>query len=155
MTEQCGADFGRLASPSACQVVLYHIPPFVMITDSAATVLKDPGNFDGVRSVDSGHLSGFTMEFLQELEQRLQAKFEYVYPCLKTAAAAGACGTPSKSMALQMAKGGADAAQFVGGVGFCSDYNCFVAGAVKIDEPTIKEFFLTQPYIENVRAAPE
>jgi len=132
-------------------VVLYHIPPFVTINDWAATTdNSDPGNILGTRTVAGGQLSGLTVDFLMDLESRLQVQFKFVYPCKSAEFAGGACKAPTKAHALAMVRGSASSAEYIGGgAGFCSDLRCFAAGAVKIDVPTLSDFFVTQPYMEK------
>ena len=85
------------------------------------------------------------------ISRYLQVKFRYVYPCLKSVNdATGKCGAkPTKAMALEMVAGGTGAAKYVGGDNFCPDMQCFVAGAVKIDAPTVRKYFVTQSYMEK------
>mmetsp|Transcript_20795 Transcript_20795/g.40413 ORF Transcript_20795/g.40413 Transcript_20795/m.40413 type:complete len:660 (+) Transcript_20795:231-2210(+) len=134
-------------------VVLYHLPPFVVIEDKEA-LTGDPGNMNNTRTIANGKLSGLTIDFLAEISARLGCRFEYLYPCKKsTFAADKMCSEldyASSAAALQIVKGGVESLLYSGVTPlFCTDQRCFAAGALKVSETVIRDFFPTHPYMEK------
>ena len=67
-------------------VVLYHLPPFVIIRDWRAVGLdNDPGNARQTRTRENGDLSGLTIDLLSEVGQATGCNFKFVYPCSRQA----------------------------------------------------------------------
>ena len=67
-------------------VVLYHLPPFVIIRDwRAVGIDNDPGNALQTRTRQNGDLSGLTIDLLSEMEQSTGCSFKFVYPCNRQA----------------------------------------------------------------------
>ena len=125
-------------------VVLYHIPPFVEISDWAATINNtDPGNIKGTRTMAGGEITGLTIDVLAALETNMKINLQFVYPCKTSDFAGGACKMPTRVEALDMVKMGTSAAArrasvYIGGDRFCTNLMCFAAGAVKIDASTMQ-----------------
>lgn len=69
-------------------VVLYHIPPFVMIQNRAAKgngdTYLDPGNALQTRTPQNGLLSGITVDVLSQIQKETNVKFRFFYPCRKS-----------------------------------------------------------------------
>lgn len=67
-------------------VVLYHLPPFVIIRDwRASGIDNDPGNARQSRTRENGDLAGLTIDLLSEVEQATGCTFKFVYPCSREA----------------------------------------------------------------------
>mmetsp|Transcript_33754 Transcript_33754/g.81795 ORF Transcript_33754/g.81795 Transcript_33754/m.81795 type:complete len:660 (+) Transcript_33754:187-2166(+) len=135
------------------KVVLYHVPPFVVIEDKEAEE-GDPGNLNNTRTPGNGKLSGLTIDFLVEIGEQLGCKFEFLYPCKKAYYADNKrCSDldfRSSAAALTIVKGGVESLLYSGiSATFCSDYRCFAAGALKVTEEVIRDFFPTHPYMEK------
>jgi hypothetical protein len=80
-------------------VVVYHIPPFVII-DDAKGLKGDHGNANGTRTAENLRITGFTIDTLGLLADQLGCKFKYIYPCRKaTIAASGQCEGEEDSLA--------------------------------------------------------
>lgn len=133
-------------------VILYEIPPFVRLADLQA-VGGDPGNANQTRTHRNGGISGITVDFLKLVEDHTGATFHYYYPCRKLdLRITGKCDAELARRAnesLAMLKGGltAEESEYVGGgSALCGSSNkCFSAGAHKISEALLINFYLTQP----------
>jgi hypothetical protein len=135
-------------------VILYEIPPFVRLTDFEA-VEGDPGNVNQTRTARNGGISGITIDFLSLVEYHTGAHFRYYYPCRKLdLQLTGKCDAElvrRANASLAMLDSGISDEESVfvgGGRTLCGSSNkCFSAGAHKISEALLINYYLTQPFM--------
>lgn len=130
-------------------VIVYHIPPFVDIDEPQG--LQDPGNVNQTRTPDNGGITGFAIDMLEEIAQQLEVRFKYYYPCQVTSYLQNAktCLFVTSTEALLMLDDVAGSTYFGTGPGFCQADRCFVAGAPKISEQTVRKYDVTMPFMEK------
>jgi hypothetical protein len=138
----------------AFNVVLYEIPPFVVIKDppelTADKKVQDPGNLNQTRTPGNGYISGLTIELLEKLKQELGISINYYYPCnIVNYNKDKKCAKANADEALDWLDKMTPGKYFGDMATWCKDYQCLVAGALKIDEVRVQKFRMTQPFMDT------
>jgi len=133
------------------RVIVYQVPPFVNIEDPEAAVLGDPGNVKQKRNYVNGKISGLVIDLLEQIKTLLNCEIEYYYPCRASDTTCSSSDFTSSTAALQMLAVDSPASSLFhgGGADLCPNYNCLVGGNVKISEENLRNFFFTQPFLQN------